>query len=191
MSGFELGPSVAAGGQAASGIASLAGGIYASEAASNFARYSTQLGEVNARAAIESADAEADRIRFETSQQISTLHAQLTSSGVRMSGTPIALLAQETAKAAYLVRVAKYRGTVGAAQARQQASLQTYQYNINADEAFQAGLGGMLAQFGAAGGTLLGGQKVPSNGTSRGYSSSVPPTSGLGDAYVSNGEFRA
>jgi hypothetical protein len=150
------GTSIQAGSQAAAGLASLASGLSASKAYDAFARHARKIGEYNAAVAIQTADAERERYRYNARQQLAVLRTQLGSSGVRMAGTPASLLAEQRAVAEYQARLITYGGRVNAMQATIDAENRAFQYGVNADEAMAKGVGGLLAGIGEGAGTVIG-----------------------------------
>lgn len=137
------------------GIASIASGIAQGNAYDSYADYARGLSEHNAQVAITSADAEVHRIGYETSQRLAVLRSEVAGSGVQMSGTPLALLAEEHAKAVYEKQSARYAGKVNAQQARFAGATAAFQYETQADSARSAGIGGLLSGFGEATGSFL------------------------------------
>lgn len=177
----NTGYAVQGAGQAFGGIASVASGFGRGAAYDAFGNYAQQVGEHNAQVALATSDAEVQRIRFETRQKLALLRAEVGNSGVAMQGTPLALLAEQSAQATYQAQLARYGGKVNAQQARFAGDAQKFQSRINAGAAREAGWAGLFSGLGSAAGSFLQLRgSAPSGGTS------FDSTAGLGDAYVAN-----
>ena len=132
------------------------------------AEIAEQLGERNAKAAIDAAASRERLFRRAKGRQIASARAAFGASGVQLSGTPLEVLSDAITSVSLDAHLIRFGGTVAASDARLQAKLAIRREAIAGESAifggaaqaelFQAqGTAALIGGFGQAGGTLLGG----------------------------------
>lgn len=141
---------------------------FASKVHTQNAEIAKQLGERNAKAAIDAAASRERLFRRSRSRQIANARAAFGASGVQLAGTPLEVLSDAITSVSLDAHLIRHGGQVAADDARLQAQLAIRRERIAGESAifggaataelFQAqGRAAALGAAGEAGGTLLGG----------------------------------
>ena len=127
-----------------------------------------KLGERDAKAALSAAKAREGAVRRDRMRRISAARASFGAMGTQIAGTPLEVLSDAFVTAELDAHLIRHQGAVEAANARLQAQLTARNEELNAVGAIFSGKGSailanlqatssLIAGFGGAGATLLGG----------------------------------
>ena len=171
------------------GVQQYKAGKAQAQAAEQNAAFAKDLGEYNAQAAITRSRAEERRYREDHRRRQAIAFTQLASSGVRMAGTPIALLGDAAAEAEENAKLIRYGGQIDATRARIGAGMESR------EQAFAAGMyrsqanASLLSGFGnAVGAGLTGAGNLYGMGAFQQSSSmTVPSWNPAGSAWYGRG----
>lgn len=114
-------------------------------AATQSAQFAQALAERNAAAAEQQAAAEEMRLRRDRARRLGLTRAGFGAAGVQLAGTPLDVLADEAAEAEEEALLVRFRGRVGAQEARLRGGMEARSQTIAAQAARARGTESLLA----------------------------------------------